>query len=166
VLVKKYDFLPSDLLSFLQEVPIFNRESILEEPIKSKALQLISLFRAEIEANFTDQELYLENIGKKKNEVGDLIPLHWDSSDIAPVGRREYACHIYLNNEFKGGSIVFPDQDVNEVPVTNMALVFPTSEEYRHEMKAVSEGSRYAILIHFTTNKALAPLHDQLYNAI
>ena len=166
MLVKKYDFLPEDLLQFLQEVPVFNRESILEEPIKSKAIQLLSLFKEEINANFTDKELYLENIGKKKNGVGHPIPLHWDASDIAPEGRREYACHIYLNEDFSGGHIAFPDHGVDEKPVSGLTLVFPTTEEYKHRMDAVTAGTRYAILIHFTTNKSLAPLHDQLYNEI
>ena len=120
---------------------------------------IIELIKNKINVDFSTPDLYLENIGIKTNFVGESIPLHYDGSGITP-GRREYAVHLYLNNDFTGGEICYPNQEFSEKPECNTLIIFPTTEEYSHEMKTVLSGERRAMLIHFTTNKDLAYAHS------
>ncbi len=120
------------------------------------------LIKIIIKEEFGIQNIYLENFGIKTNFAGEMVALHYDASGITP-GRREYAAHIYLNDNFTGGEISYPNQNFIEKPEKNMLILFPTSEDYPHEMKQILSGERTAMLMHFTTNMDLAYL-EQAYN--
>jgi len=121
--------------------------------------QSLNTFSATQSEDFETIKEIIKLIGIKTNFVGESIPLHYDASGIT-LGRREYAVHLYLNNDFTGGEISYPNQEFNEKPESNTLIIFPTTEEYSHEMKTVLSGERRAMLIHFTTNKDLAYAHS------
>lgn len=70
---------------------------------------------------------------------------HFDSSrptDIATL--------IYINNDYVGGDIYFPEYDISHKPEPGDLLVFPDNPDYVHGVKAVSEGIRYTTPRWFT----------------
>lgn len=76
---------------------------------------------------------------------GEEMPVHQD--DRHPDGSphntpwRAWASVIYLNDDFEGGEIYFPDLEHSYKPVTGSLLFF--EGWLRHGVRAVMRGSRY-----------------------
>jgi hypothetical protein len=49
----------------------------------------------------------------------------------------------YINNDYIGGEICFPDLHINIKPDPNTLVIFPGNENYLHEVRTVYEGKRY-----------------------
>lgn len=93
--------------------------------------------------------------------------LHLDAQDPEPF--IEFSTVIYLNDEFEGGHIFFPNQDFVYKPKKYSAVFFPSAgSEYIHGITTVTAGHRYtALYMHtslpehadpdFTENKELYP---------
>lgn len=70
---------------------------------------------------------------------------HYDISkpnDIATL--------IYLNNDYDGGEIYFPEYDISYKPEPGDLITFPDNAEYIHGVKTVSNGDRYTLPRWFT----------------
>ena len=70
---------------------------------------------------------------------------HFDASrpnDIATL--------IYINNDYVGGDIYFPEYEISHKPEPGDLLVFPDNPDYIHGVKAISEGIRYTTPRWFT----------------
>lgn len=64
----------------------------------------------------------------------------------------EYSSVLYLNDDYSGGEIFFPDLDFEYKPKAGDLVMFPcNSNEYRHGVKKVLSGSRYTIAMWHTT---------------
>ncbi len=50
---------------------------------------------------------------------------------------------IYYNDNYTGGEIVFPKQDIILTPDPGSVLIFSSYEPYQHEVKPVISGYRY-----------------------
>ena len=55
-----------------------------------------------------------------------------------------------LNNNYKGGDLVFADQDCNEIKRYNLQkgsiVFFPSNFMYPHTIEPITEGSRYSVV--------------------
>lgn len=70
---------------------------------------------------------------------------HFDASkpnDIATL--------IYINNDYDGGEIYFPEYDISYKPEPGDLLTFPDNPDYIHGVKAISSGIRYTTPRWFT----------------
>ena len=57
-----------------------------------------------------------------------------------------YACVIYLNDDFNGGELYFPEIDLEVKPIKGSMMLFSASKKYLHGVKKVLDGpTRYAI---------------------
>jgi hypothetical protein len=54
---------------------------------------------------------------------------------------------VYLNDDFSGGEIYFPDRDVIISPKPGMLILFPGTKNYEHGVKKVESGIRYTLSI-------------------
>jgi len=74
------------------------------------------------------------------------MPPHQDDRhpDGSPHGTpwREWASIIYLNSDFDGGEIYFPDRNGFEYKPVQGSIVFFKGEEW-HGVRAVTRGTRY-----------------------
>lgn len=80
-----------------------------------------------------------------KFEKGWGMHEHFDSSkpnDIATL--------IYLNSDYSGGEIYFPEYDIVYKPSPGDLLCFPDNPEYIHGVKPVTDGTRYTTPRWFT----------------
>lgn len=94
--------------------------------------------------------IYVFKYFGNSNPVGWEAELHADSVDPEPW--IEFSTVIYLNDEFTGGKIYFPNQDFEYSPKKLSAVFFPSAgTEYIHGVTKVLSGARYTIPIMHTS---------------
>jgi len=79
-----------------------------------------------------------------------------------PFPYREYASITYLNDDFVGGQIYFPNKD-NFSPIIKpgMTVIFPGTLEYLHGVREVTNGVRYTLASFYTTDKTHDDRQDE-----
>jgi predicted 2-oxoglutarate/Fe(II)-dependent dioxygenase YbiX len=103
-----------------------------------------------------------------KYKVGHGLKRHYDAALIEETtGKmtvyqtfsghpsRDISSTIYLGQSFEGGEIYFPNIDFTYEPVQGSVIIFPSSEEYEHEVTPVVNGDRImaSIFWHKFNNK-------------
>jgi|TARA_R110000796_G_scaffold93062_2_gene197460 predicted 2-oxoglutarate/Fe(II)-dependent dioxygenase YbiX len=89
----------------------------------------------------------INQIDLLKYEVGGMYGYHIDNyTDYS----RTTSVIINLNNNYKGGDLVFADQDCNEIKRYNLQkgsiVFFPSNFMYPHTIEPITEGSRYSVV--------------------
>lgn len=84
------------------------------------------------------QENNLFNI--VKFEEGYAMHLHVDTLSVSSL---HLASVYYINDDYSGGEINFPDHNLTIKPDANSLLLFPGNENYWHETLEVRENNRY-----------------------
>ena len=59
---------------------------------------------------------------------------------------RRMSTICYLNDNYKGGEIVFPRFGITYKPAANDFIIFPSTYVYNHSVLPVIEGTRYAVV--------------------
>jgi hypothetical protein len=67
----------------------------------------------------------------------------------------EYAALVYLNDDYDGGEIFFPDHDIIIKPEPNEFICFPGTKYYIHGVNKVTKGSRFVMQDFVTTPKMM-----------
>lgn len=79
-----------------------------------------------------------------KYEVGEHFNLHADLIPGHPIyGKREVSLLAYLNDDYEGGEIHFPNQGLKYKPKTGDMLLFPSNIDYLHAGLRVTKGTKY-----------------------
>lgn len=85
----------------------------------------------------------------QKWEPGAYARIHSDNTDehgnSGAFTRSRYAGFLYLNDNFKGGLLKFPKQDIEIQPKTGMLAVFDGGFNNMHEVSLIESGVRYTI---------------------
>lgn len=85
----------------------------------------------------------------QKWEPGAYARKHSDNTDengkSGAFTRSRYAGFLYLNDDFDGGLLRFPDQDIEIKPQTGMLAVFDGGFNNMHEVTLITKGVRYTI---------------------
>jgi hypothetical protein len=85
----------------------------------------------------------------QKWEPGAYARKHSDNTDdkgnSGPFERSRYAAFLYLNENFEGGVLKFPDQDLSIVPQTGLLAAFDGGFNNMHEVSLITKGVRYTI---------------------
>lgn len=76
-----------------------------------------------------------------KYEKGDFFNEHNDDSFSHP---RTISTLVYFNKDYSGGEICFKYFDIDYKPDDGDCLVFSSAFPYKHSVKPISEGVRYA----------------------
>lgn len=75
----------------------------------------------------------------------------------------EYAANLYLNDDFEGGELFFPERNLSIKPKAGQLILFPGGNEYIHGVKPVTSGTRCVLFSPLTTPQLLM-LHMHAYN--
>jgi hypothetical protein len=67
-----------------------------------------------------------------------------------PYSWRSYASLIYLNNDFEGGRIYFPNQRLTPAIKPGMLVFFPGTLEYLHGVSKIITGERFTVASFWT----------------
>lgn len=111
----------------------------------------LSIFNIDL-LNIVDQyclEFSLEELIQETSwlimryDIGDYFDIHKDED---PNYDRTVALVAYLNDDYTGGELEFPDFGLSVKPSAGDVLVFPGSFAYRHRVKPVTNGTRYAVV--------------------
>jgi len=60
---------------------------------------------------------------------------------------------FYLNDNYEGGSVDFPEQGISIKPEAGSLIIFPSSKPYYHDPKPVTSGTKYMIPLFWFNNK-------------
>ena len=85
----------------------------------------------------------------QKWEPGAYARVHSDNTDSkgksGAFTRSRYAGFLYLNDDFEGGLLRFPDQNIEIKPEVGMLAVFDGGFNNMHEVSLIESGVRYTI---------------------
>ena len=85
--------------------------------------------------------LNLDSITIKAWNEGQSMGPHFDGQD----GNKDLAFSLvaYVNDDYEGGEISFPNHNVTVKPKAGSLIMFPSQEPYIHEVKPIISGTRY-----------------------
>jgi len=85
--------------------------------------------------------LNLDRITIKAWNEGQSMGPHFDGQD----GNKDLAFSLvaYVNDDYEGGEISFPNHNVTIKPKAGSLIMFPSQEPYIHEVKPIVSGTRY-----------------------
>jgi predicted 2-oxoglutarate/Fe(II)-dependent dioxygenase YbiX len=89
---------------------------------------------------------------------GSSTPIH---SDVGSGEILTYATILYINDEFEGGEIFFPEVDIAVKPERGSLCIFTGKSGILHGVAEVTSGTRYSIPIFVWDIRA-----DQTYRAL
>lgn len=116
---------------------IFNE---LSTKIDEKLLPTVNSYRSLYSAHHwnTNEGWQLLKYGKNNHFVK-----HYDDSKKYP---RTVSMSYYLNNDYEGGEIEFPNFNLKIKPEADQMIMFPSNYVYTHTVHPVVSGTRYAIV--------------------
>nr|WP_298926877.1 2OG-Fe(II) oxygenase [uncultured Erythrobacter sp.] len=98
--------------------------------------------------------VYADTLQLVRWRPGDNQKAHADCEE--PNGKpnatpwRAFASIIYLNDEYTGGGIYFPDRKLRPQIKPRTLAYFPSTNQYRHGVEAISSGLRYTMSCFYT----------------
>ena len=119
------------------------QDANIESLINSYGELVLKFVRDNYPGPFEDYDISKTHIAKFDEGFG--MHEHFDSTkpnDIATL--------IYLNNNYLGGEIYFPEYDVSIKPDAGDLICFPDTPDFVHGVKPISQGTRYTIPRWFT----------------
>jgi hypothetical protein len=70
--------------------------------------------------------------------------------------QRDYTAILYLNSDFGGGDLCFPQHKLCISPESGLLVVFPSSRDFIHSVRRVRRGTRYSMPFWFTKDVRFA----------
>lgn len=77
----------------------------------------------------------------------DSMPVHTDRGPHSMNNDILHGMVIYLNDDYQGGEIYYPQQQLSIKPKARSLVIHPASEPYEHGVLPVVRGNRYAITL-------------------
>lgn len=106
-------------------------------------------FKEAIEAVF-DREVTANTSHAQKWDVGGFAAPHSDNSDFDGKPNafeiNKYVGILYLNDNYDGGELYFPEHDIEFKPAAYSYICFPGGVENIHGVKEILEGTRYTMV--------------------
>lgn len=97
-----------------------------------------------------DREVTANTSHAQKWDVGGFAAPHSDNSDFDGTPNafeiNKYVGILYLNNDYKGGELYFPEHDIEFKPAAYSYICFPGGVENIHGVKEITEGTRYTMV--------------------
>lgn len=91
---------------------------------------------------------------------GITLPMHLDNPSCRTPENLTYTRTVgllcFLNNDFDGGELIFPNQDKIIKPKPGTLVMFPINHLYPHMVNTVTKGERYALRINLFKKENVA----------
>jgi predicted 2-oxoglutarate/Fe(II)-dependent dioxygenase YbiX len=79
----------------------------------------------------------------QRQQPNTFLKIHFDQGNNPDL---EKAVIIYLNDDYNGGELFFPDHNFEIKPPARSMIIFPGTEDYMHGVKEVLDGpTRYVM---------------------
>ena len=92
-------------------------------------------------------------VGGHYIEHNDAESFH--DGDWRKIAERDVSFLFYLNSEFGGGELEFPELGLTIKPKKGMMIAFPSYKEYVHKVHPVTWGHRYTLVSWVATKEKL-----------
>jgi len=106
-------------------------------------------FKEAIEVVF-DREVKANTSHAQKWDVGGFASPHSDNSDFDGKPNafeiNKYVGILYLNDNYEGGELYFPEHEIEFKPAAYSYICFPGGVENIHGVKEITEGTRYTMV--------------------
>ena len=145
-----HNFVNSDKISWIKDpatIERTHRESIpkdtlelLKKIFQTARLNCIDYYDIEVNDDFMGEYLLT------KWSKGSNMKPHIDTNALK---HQHIVCMYYINDNYDGGEIVFPDYNLEIKPKSNSLIMFPGNENYVHGVLEVSKGFRYTFPMRF-----------------
>ena len=137
----KYEHIDYFKIQTFQEISKndVNVISLLQNVAKKAYNQILEDYEGPFQ-DFLERKTHIS-----KFDIDADMPAHFDTSrpnDIATL--------IYLNDNYGGGEIYFPDHDIEIKPKTGDMIAFPDNPSFMHGVKKITGSNRYALPRWFT----------------
>lgn len=124
------------------ELANHNLDGMFFEQLREKYKEAVELvFEREVKANTSHAQKWV---------VGGFAAPHSDNSDFEgepnPFEINKYVGILYLNDNYEGGNLYFPDHDIDFKPTAYSYYVFPGGIENIHGVREILEGTRYTMV--------------------
>lgn len=95
-----------------------------------------------------------------KYNTGYKYDLHNDSEDfrnfvLTRVVNRDITILGYLNEDYEGGLLEFPDYGISIKPKKGTIISFPSYYEFQHRVTPITSGTRYNFVLWIETEKRI-----------
>jgi hypothetical protein len=99
---------------------------------------------------FFERELKPNTSHAQKWDVGGFASPHSDNSDhdgnLNAFEINKYVGILYLNEDYEGGELYFPEHDISIKPKLGQYIMFPGGHENIHGVKEITKGTRYTMV--------------------
>lgn len=106
-------------------------------------------FKLHVEAVF-GREVRPNTSHAQKWDVGGFANPHSDNSDNKGEPNafeiNKYVAILYLNSNYDGGELYFPDHNIEFKPTAYSLIIFPGGVENLHGVKTITSGTRYTMV--------------------
>jgi hypothetical protein len=127
-----------------EDVDVFNLLLDVRKRIKSHIVEIRDL----------DIPIFADTLQIVRWLPGNEQHPHADSENVDgsphPYPWRSHASIVYLNDDYEGGSIYFPQHDLELSPKPGTMVTFPGTAEYMHGVNKITAGERYSIASFWT----------------
>ena len=121
---------------------------------QDKVVQIVKSAFVDLTQKCLQRELdWIETPQVLHYETGGTYQAHADSENMdlntrtwSKVMDRDMSLLIYLNEDFKGGTLYFDKFNYRLQPKPGMAILFPSDNRYMHAAEEVTSGVRYVIV--------------------
>lgn len=155
--------------TYLPESDVWHGRMINPRSMPPAILRLMKKIRARIvdhiKADYDiDEPVYCDTLQLVRWRVGDKQAPHADCEE--PDGRpnhspwRAFASMVYLNDEYEGGELHFPQRNFTPDISPRMLAYFPSTRNYMHGVKPVTAGIRYTMSCFYTFDPRHHDGHD------
>jgi hypothetical protein len=138
--------------SYSSVLPLDNDEHVIAEGLSPTIFSEIKDAIVDAVASVHDIDpKIVSQIGyhTQKWEPGAYARVHSDNTDeqgnSGAFTRSRYAAFLYLNDDFDGGMLQFPSQDISIKPKVGMLAAFDGGFNNMHEVTLLKSGVRYTI---------------------
>lgn len=132
----------------------FLKNSIEDKEIEKRSLYIVNSLLMAIEMCF-DRYMDGHNLNKndyfldtsmlsiKKWNVGQQMGPHCDNYD--GHSNLAFSLVLYLNDNYEGGEINFPNHGITIKPAPGSLIMFPSHEPFLHQVLPIKSGIRYML---------------------
>ena len=129
-------------------------------PFDQDTLNIVNKYVEKIRDIIGRKDIYISAAIIARSLPGGSIALHTDVEDEDDLETYKLSGVIYLNDDFIGGDIVFPNFPYRYSPKGGDLVLFNSQgEKYFHLVEDISSGKRYAMPIWMTDVKEKAVPH-------
>ena len=145
------------LINFLnnsndETVTNFDTRKITLKPESEKIKNILLKVLDKAKKDFNNNDLFITSYMISSYDPGYFMGVHVDTENMRECNKISMV--LYLNNEFKGGDIVFPMINFKHSPKAKELVCFLSEpKENTHEVKVIKSGKRYVMPIFITDEK-------------